>query len=63
MGIKDLNESVAPLGNMKSFLVVHEDEKLVVKKLENELQELKKMVDDLVATYPHRMKLINEKYK
>ena len=63
MDIKKSNESLAPLKNMKSFLVVHEDEKLVIRKLEKELLEFKKLVDDLVKTYPRRMKLINEKNK
>ena len=63
MDTKNSNESLAPLKDMKSFLIVHEDEKLVIKKLEQELLALKKLVDDLVQTYPQRMKLINEKDK
>ena len=63
MDIKNSNESLSPLKNMKSFLIVHEDEKLVIKKLEQELLEFKKLVDDLVQTNSQRMKLINEKDK
>lgn len=63
MDIKNLNESLAPLKDMKSFLIVHENEKLVIKTLEQELLELKKLVDDLVKTYPHRMKQINRNIK
>jgi hypothetical protein len=63
MDTKNLNESLAPLKEMKSFLIVHENEKLVIKTLEQELLELKKLVDDLVKTYPHRMKQINGNIK
>jgi hypothetical protein len=60
MDIKNLDESLAPLNDMKSFLIVHEDEKLVIKKLEQELLELKKLVDDL---YYNKVKHINENIK
>ena len=61
MDSKKSNESLAPLKKMKSFLIVHEDEKLVIRTLEKELLEFKKLVDDLVNTYPHRRKFISEK--
>lgn len=60
MDIKNLDEGLAPLKDMKSFLIVHEDEKLVIKKLEQELLELKKLVDDL---YYNKVKHINENIK
>ena len=47
MNNKNLNESLAPLKNMKSFLIGHEDEKLVIRTLEKELLAFKKLVDDL----------------
>ncbi len=63
MDIKNLTESLDPLKDMKSFLIVHEDEKLVIKKLEQELLELKKLVDDLVQTYPKYREVMNERIK
>ncbi len=45
-----LDEILAPLKEIKSTLIVHEDEKLVIQKLEQELLKLKKMVDDLSKT-------------
>ena len=63
MDIKNLTESLDPLKDMKSFLIVHEDEKLVIKKLEQELLELKKLVDDLVQTYPKYRGVMNERIK
>jgi hypothetical protein len=47
MDFKKSGINIAP-PKMKSFLIVQEDEKLVIKKLETELIELKQLVDRLV---------------
>jgi len=44
IGKQELNIAIP---KMRSFLIVHEDEKLVIRRLGTELRELKKLVDHL----------------